>query len=583
MKKIFQVWLYLTMIMLVAYTVVFIKSYIVNVGQLSYPLFDDGMITLEYAKNLARHGSISVGQNAVWTAGFTSWAWMLVLSLFALLPVSEYHLPFLVPLVNIVLLFLSLMLTSRISPRADGKASPIYWLLAVTTPSVLFWTLRGMEVPLAMLAVAVMTYLTYDLVSRKEAGSFSISSYLLISFLIPFIRPELSTLVFILALYGFLFTKGRTRYVFMLSCVAFGLGFLAYIKVNTLLFSQPFSNSYYLKMSGVTPWDRLTRGFTSTFVQMTHDWVYVLLAGLCDLIYMMMLAIRKDAEQKAEETNFVKTERQKHAIGLILVVTAALVAIWVMVGGDAWEELPLLGRFLVPCVPLVYALLDAYADSKKPVAGYLQVLAAAFVVLNIGYSISVIGLSASNDKKYSIIGYELGREFGPGVTSMHYWYGQPSYYASINGGKSIDALGKIDPVVARTTPKLHFKPGHDRWNHEHSIGELHPDIIVNMPCPAPHDLSYDCSKVWDEITVKYGYTPHTGPGGIVTLFVSPQRPELERPVENFVLGLHKKIKVQKHIISPSTGAGQRSQVQPDNKGVQPPAASRAVPDRSCPN
>jgi hypothetical protein len=123
--------------------------------------------------------------------------------------------------------------------------------------------------------------------------------------------------------------------------------------------------------------------------------------------------------------------------------------------------------------------------------------------------------------------------FGNSAVTMHYWYGLPSYYSSINQGRSIDGLGKIDPVVTHSHPMLSFKPGHDRWNHAHSIGELKPDLIVNMPCPSPHDLEFNCSTVWDEITVKYGYKPHTASDRSLTLFVSPLRPDLNDAVESF--------------------------------------------------
>ena len=46
----------------------------------------------------------------------------------------------------------------------------------------------------------------------------------------------------------------------------------------------------------------------------------------------------------------------------------------------------------------------------------------------------------------------------------------------------VDELGKIDPFVARTPPRLDdvFLPGHVRWDHEHSLFELRPDVIESV-------------------------------------------------------------------------------------------------------
>jgi len=44
---------------------------------------------------------------------------------------------------------------------------------------------------------------------------------------------------------------------------------------------------------------------------------------------------------------------------------------------------------------------------------------------------------------------------------------------------TLDLLGKSDPVVARSPTKTFFRPGHNKWNYEHSIVETKPDIIAD--------------------------------------------------------------------------------------------------------
>ena len=66
-----------------------------------------------------------------------------------------------------------------------------------------------------------------------------------------------------------------------------------------------------------------------------------------------------------------------------------------------------------------------------------------------------------------------------------YAAGSVPYYT---GRKSVDMLGKMDKVIARQKIRLpptvstirYLKPGHDKWDLNHSIGKLQPDVIVGF-------------------------------------------------------------------------------------------------------
>jgi hypothetical protein len=51
-----------------------------------------------------------------------------------------------------------------------------------------------------------------------------------------------------------------------------------------------------------------------------------------------------------------------------------------------------------------------------------------------------------------------------------------------SGRRAIDLLGRSDPVIARSPPidAGIFFPGHSKWDYEHSVVELHPDLIVGI-------------------------------------------------------------------------------------------------------
>jgi hypothetical protein len=58
--------------------------------------------------------------------------------------------------------------------------------------------------------------------------------------------------------------------------------------------------------------------------------------------------------------------------------------------------------------------------------------------------------------------------------------GNMSYFADRRG---VDLLGKMDEFVARTAPTrikpIRFRPGHNKWDYAHSIGELRPQVIAS--------------------------------------------------------------------------------------------------------
>jgi hypothetical protein len=41
----------------------------------------------------------------------------------------------------------------------------------------------------------------------------------------------------------------------------------------------------------------------------------------------------------------------------------------------------------------------------------------------------------------------------------------------------LDLLGKNDVRIAHSSPHGSFFPGHNKWDYNYSIGELHPDVI----------------------------------------------------------------------------------------------------------
>jgi hypothetical protein len=67
------------------------------------------------------------------------------------------------------------------------------------------------------------------------------------------------------------------------------------------------------------------------------------------------------------------------------------------------------------------------------------------------------------------------------------WAGMIPYFAR---RPSVDLLGRSDRTIARMAPRTkRFWPGHTKWDYEHSIGRLRPDLILQLWMPTREDLA----------------------------------------------------------------------------------------------
>ncbi|HEX5503297.1 MAG TPA: hypothetical protein VFW96_11795, partial [Thermomicrobiales bacterium] len=126
-------------------------------GTLYFTLFDDAMVSMRYARNLAAgHGLVwNAGQQPV--EGYTNLLWTLWLAVLHLLPVPEAQTALLVMLSGALILVGNVLLVGRIAAHlARGNRQVVVlamWFTALYYPLV-YWTLRGMEVGLIALLLS---------------------------------------------------------------------------------------------------------------------------------------------------------------------------------------------------------------------------------------------------------------------------------------------------------------------------------------------------------------------------------------------------------------------------------------------
>ena len=94
--------------------------------------------------------------------------------------------------------------------------------------------------------------------------------------------------------------------------------------------------------------------------------------------------------------------------------------------------------------------------------------------------------TVTDDYKKTIEGYEIKAATKPGARVAVSWAGAPGYYSE---RYMIDLLGKSDRYIAHSQPVRNlsanawnrdFYPGHNKFDYSYSIGQLNPDIVVDL-------------------------------------------------------------------------------------------------------
>ncbi len=179
----------------------------------------------------------------------------------------------------------------------------------------------------------------------------------------------------------------------------------------------------------------------------------------------------------------------------------------IYVGGDAWEHYGGANRYLSIAMPLFFVLLWILLDAlaARLIAARDPALATSPRAVWTGLGVFVVFLFITFNYTY-------------GTGALKEWLLiEPSLYAAGNGDKVrgallleaittpdartalagagiipyfaenrpfVDLLGKNDKVIGRMamdqTIIPEFKPGHMKWDYAYSIGELRPDVVLEL-------------------------------------------------------------------------------------------------------
>ena len=450
-----------------------------------YALFDDAMISMQYARNLAE------GNGLVWNAGgervegFSNPLWVFYMALFHLFPIESSKISLALQISGAVFLGVNLMVVWKIASRyLEGLFAP---LLAVSLTALYFhlnsWSLQGMEVGLLALLLSSAVLLTLRSWDQKV---FSIWPYLLLT-IGTFVRIDMAVpLVLLSAFSAWKDKKYRKKHL------VWGLGLLAgSILIQTSLrlwyYGEWLPNTYYLKVVGIPLGDRIQRGLAVL-------WDFIWGSGW----FLMLLPIL---------LLFLWPETPTLLLFSLLV---GQIAYSVYVGGDAWEHKGGANRFIALAMPLFFLLFVQVADKirstlvSKKISSWGKLIShsvlGAFIFASL-FSFNVINendafakwstlkrpIFVAGTQRYVTLGLLIKEITDKDARIAVVTAGNIIYFAERFG---IDMLGKSDKVIARSQPHQNngsfdnvdeiFRPGHNKWDYQHSITELHPDIVAQI-------------------------------------------------------------------------------------------------------
>ena len=521
------------------------------IGQERYfSLFDDAMIAMRYAKNLADGFGLRWNPGEPPVEGYTNLLWTLYMSAIHLLPIAISKTSLVVMLSGVGILFMNLLVVKKLTQAIAGE-NPYAPLFAVLLTAfyypLIYWTLRGMEVGLVCLLVNYSILCVFRLCDRYSLRDVIGLTLTLAAALLT--RPDM---VVPIAVVGMFLLYVIWKSGFKLSYTIIPVGIVAVMCGLTLFriryYGDPLPNTYYLKVDGVTAFERASRGIKALLeLFFFHLWPVLLLVAV----------------------GFWKNARLRQSPKAILLFGMFLAqAVYsVYVGGDAWEWMHFSNRYITIAVPALFVVVSTFLSDPEtikiktftPVLPALGVglfvdglycfntntaafpayglgpavlfivvagacvsplyprrstvppVFAATVTLIVCLALNFFGISnwvsprsdgelIPGDAVAAREGVALRQITSPNAKIAYVWAGAMPYFA---GREAVDLLGKSDPVIAKGKPAAPFFPGHSKWNYAYSIGQLKPDLITSLWGVTPADMKNIAD--WGYIPCDHGY------------------------------------------------------------------------------
>ncbi len=489
-------------------------SFEVN-GVRYFCLFDDAMISMRYAKNLAAGSGLVWNPGGERVEGFTNPLWVGYMTLFHLLPIPPAKMSVCLQVSGALCLLLTLVYVRKIAahlmPESTlGQLVPV--LLTAFYVPLINWSLQGMEVGLLALIVIVALWKTL-----QATGSEAIPWSLYILFAVgTFVRIDFTPLAVVLLSALIIVDESKRKAHLLFGGSILALSLVLQTALRFAYFGELLPNTYYLKMTGLPILQRLQRG-GGAFLDFASGMTWIL------FLFPFTLLLLK----------------RHWSIALTAMLFLVQCAYSIYVGGDAWEWWGGSNRYIaiaMPCFFILFglalahwkALFERTRQGKTALMRWATVgVVSVFLVLSyfgLNNVRGVAGLTEWIDGGWYLVSHASGSSTGgesTDVRSLAEWLVVPvplevdenirMVHASMlidsittpearvgvtlagalpyfTDRTYIDLLGKNDKVIARLPAratidprgKVTFTPGHSKWSYAYSIGTLRPDLVFQL-------------------------------------------------------------------------------------------------------
>ena len=359
-------------------------------GRLYFSLFDDAMVSMTYARNLAHgHGLVwNVGGPRI--EGYTNFLWTLWMAALQTLPVSDSMTSLLVMLSGLVILLVLVKVAGAVAKRIfDGNRIAVLIAMASTAfcYPIAYWTLRGMEV--GFLALIVLASVLVALQLRESARTRDLVVLVILLTAAVLTRTDaLVSVVIIVAFVAWVTPRDRRWRIVGVLVVAIALVLVGQTIFRIAYYGQALPNTYYLKLTGAPLSQRLIRG--------TYAFGLIFFVSLWPFAVASALTIKRRRNLRPE---------------LVLLAALALgqVAYSVYAGGDAWEGLGYANRYLCiglpPAIVLASGGIASLADTEPArLARWLRWLVGVFAAIAVAWTVVVFGTLTSLESYFHDVG-----------------------------------------------------------------------------------------------------------------------------------------------------------------------------------
>lgn len=504
-----------------------------------YTLFDDAMISMRYARNLAE-GFGLVWNPGEFVEGYSNLLWVIWMAVLHLIHLHVSKISLLVLISGAVILILNLLVVKSLAEKLSNDSFTVTVLSMIFTAfyyGLVFWTLRGMEVGFLTLLLNYTVMLIFNLQDGFSNNNF-VKLIFVLSCILLLRADSLIFIIFFLFYFYFTVQPENKNKVFLMLVVSMSGVIIAQTIFRIIYYEDFLPNTYYLKLSEIPILSRLLAGL----LILGQNYLYNLTAIILPVVLYIFIYFKQIDKQRI------------FCITGLFVLTSLYT---VYAGGDAFEDRTYTNRFITVSIPLLIILFSLSLEklyhkfklnkdfilASSVFTVYLICIFVVFenlysgltaipgqnmvfLILSLAYIIlfayiffgaylkKISGnriLSASlrssfflicaltffitNEFSYSAwikknvillvqdnyntkLGVKLNETTSEDTRIAVIWAGAVPYYSK---RYSIDLLGKTDKYIAKSKPRIDvIAPGHTKWDNAYSITKYKPDLILDL-------------------------------------------------------------------------------------------------------